>query len=166
MVKWAVFGRGLSPRGRPASDDAAETEFLWAFPDRVFYDEAVQMTLPAAAPNLAMTRKWLRTQSLVSIVLALVALTVSQVAAYSSMFGSLAAFLPNLLFALIVARKFGSDSSAFLRAAVIAEAGKWLLTALICVAVFVFVQPLAAGWFFAGMGVVLLAGWVGLILSN
>jgi len=124
------------------------------------------MTMPATTPNLAMTRKWLRTQSLVSIVLALVALTVSQVAAYSSMFGSLAAFLPNLLFALIVARKFGSDSSAFLRAAVIAEAGKWMLTALICVAVFVFVQPLAAGWFFAGMGVVLLAGWVGLILSN
>ena len=124
------------------------------------------MTLPAAAPNLAMTRKWLRTQSLVSIALALVALTVSQVAAYSSMFGSLAAFLPNLLFALIVARKFGSDSSAFLRAVVVAEAGKWVLTALICVGVFVFVQPLAAGWFFAGMGVVLLAGWLGLILSN
>ena len=124
------------------------------------------MTFPAAAPNLAMTRKWLRTQSLVSIVLALIALTVSQVAAYSSMFGSLAAFLPNLLFALIVARKFGSDSAAFLRAAVLAEAGKWVLTAAICVAVFVWVEPLAAGWFFAGMGIVLLAGWMGLILAK
>ena len=103
---------------------------------------------------------------LVSIVLALIALTVSQVAAYSSMFGSLAAFLPNLLFALIVARKFGSDSAAFLRAAVLAEAGKWVLTAAICVAVFVWVEPLAAGWFFAGMGIVLLAGWMGLILAK
>jgi ATP synthase protein I len=130
----------------------------------------MQMTAPesreAVNPNLRLTRRWLRAQTLVAMTLALAALLVSQVAAYSSMFGSLAAFLPSLLFALIVAPRFGSDSAAFLRAAVIAEAGKWLLTAVICIAVFVMVKPLAAGWFFAGMGAVILAGWLGLIFSK
>ena len=108
----------------------------------------------------------MRVQSLVSMVLALVLLAVSPVAAYSSMFGSLAAFIPALVFALIVARSFGSDSAAFLRAAVIAEVGKLLLTALICIVVFIWVKPLAAGWFFAGMGAVIFAGWMGLIFVD
>ena len=82
------------------------------------------------------------------------------------MFGSLAAYLPGLLFALIVARRFGADSGAFLRAAVLAECLKWLFCAVICVAVFTAVEPLAAGWFFTGMGVVFLAGWLGLILGS
>jgi ATP synthase protein I len=104
----------------------------------------------------------LRVQSLVSVLLAGGLLLVSPVAAYSSMFGSLAAFIPALFFALMVARKFGPDSAAFLRAAVTAEAGKLLLTVLICAAAFVWVKPLAAGWFFTGMMAVMVAGWLGL----
>lgn len=125
------------------------------------------MTVPAAVNNLRMTRRWLRVQSLVGLVLAgLAFLLAGRVAAYSSLFGSLAAFLPALLFALIVVRRFGADSAAFLRAAVLAEVAKWLFCAVICIAVFVFVKPLAAGWFFIGMGLVILAGWLGLIFSS
>ena len=114
-----------------------------------------------------MTQRWLRVQSLVGLAVAgLAFLLAGRVAAYSSLFGSLAAFLPALLFALIVARRFGADSAAFLRAAVLAEVAKWLFCAAICIAVFVFVKPLAAGWFFVGMGCVILAGWLGLILSS
>ena len=106
-------------------------------------------------------------QSVVGLALAGLALLLDgRVAAYSALFGSLAAFLPALLFALIVARRFGADSGAFLRAAVLAEALKWLFCAAICVAVFVGVKPLAAGWFFAGMGLVIMAGWLGLIFAN
>ena len=79
------------------------------------------------------------------------------------MFGSLAAFIPALFFALFVTRKFGPDSAAFLRAVVIGEAGKLLLTALICVVVFVWVKPLAAGWFFAGMIVTVFSGRLALL---
>ncbi len=124
------------------------------------------MTVPAAARNLRMTRRWLRIQSLVTVALAIALLAVSTVAAYSSMLGSLAAFLPALLFALIVAPRFGGDSSAFLRAAVIAEGAKWLLTALLCIAVFVWVETLAPLWFFTGMIAVILAGWLGLFLAD
>lgn len=125
------------------------------------------MTVPAAVNNLRMTKRWLRVQSLVGIGLAgLAFLVAGRVAAYSSMFGSLAAFLPALVFALIVARRFGADSGAFLRAAVLAEGMKWLFCAAICVAVFVAVKPLAAGWFFVGMGLVILAGWLGLIFNS
>jgi F0F1-type ATP synthase assembly protein I len=131
-----------------------------------FIDGAVQMTVPAATENLRMTRRWLRVQSLVAMALAIALLAFSPVAAYSSIFGSLAAFLPALLFALIVAPRFGNDSSAFLRAAVLAEVVKWLVTALLCIAVFVWVEPLAAGWFFTGMIAVFVAGWLGLFLSN
>jgi ATP synthase protein I len=88
------------------------------------------------------------------------------VAAYSAVFGSLAAYVPGLAFALIVARRFGADSAAFLRAAVLAEGAKWLFCGAICVAVFLGVKPLAAGWFFAGMGMVILSGWLGLIFSS
>ena len=125
------------------------------------------MTVPAAVNNLRMTQRWLRVQSLVGLGLAALAyLLAGRVAAYSSMFGSLAAFLPALLFTLIVVRRFGADSGAFLRAAVLAEGAKWIFCAAICVAVFVFAKPMAAGWFFAGMGLVMLAGWVGLIFSS
>ena len=124
------------------------------------------MTAAPDTSNLRLARRWLRTQSLVAMALAGMALLVSPEAAYSSMFGSLAAFLPALLFTLVVTRRFGTDSAAFLRAVVIGEALKWLLTAVICVAVFVWVKPLAAGWFFGGMGAVLLAGWAGLIFAR
>ena len=93
-------------------------------------------------------------------------LLVSPVAAYSSMFGSLAAFIPALFFALVVTPKFGADSAAFLRTAVIAEALKILLTALLCVAVFVWIKPLAAGWFFAGMAIVIFSPGLAMLFSK
>jgi F0F1-type ATP synthase assembly protein I len=114
-------------------------------------------------PNADLIRRSLRIQSTVSLLLAAALMLVGQVAAYSSMFGSLAGFIPALFFALYVTPKFGSDSSAFLRAAVIGEAVKILLTALICVVVFVWVKPLAAGWFFTGMAVVIFSGRLGML---
>jgi len=118
-----------------------------------------------AAPNLAIGRS-LRVQSLVSLLLAAGLLLVGQVAAYSSMFGSLAAFIPVLFFALVVTPKIGSDSAAFLRTVVIAEVLKIVLTALICVVVFVWVKPLAPGWFFAGMAAVLFSGRLALMIKT
>jgi ATP synthase protein I len=100
---------------------------------------------------------------LVALLLAGGLLLLDQVAAYSSMFGSLAAYIPALFFARVVTPKLGLDSAAFLRTAVIAEVVKILLTALICMAVFIFVKPLAAGWFFTGMVVVIFSGRLGLL---
>ena len=40
--------------------------------------------------------------------------------------------------------------------------GKLFLTGLLCALVFIWVKPLAAGWFFAGMLTVMVVGWVGL----
>jgi F0F1-type ATP synthase assembly protein I len=114
--------------------------------------------------NLAIGRS-LRVQSTVSLVLTGGLLLVGQVAAYSSMFGSLAVFIPVLFFALVVTPKIGSDSAAFLRTVVIAEVGKILITSLICVVVFVWVKPLAAGWFFAGMVAVLFSGRLALMFK-
>jgi ATP synthase protein I len=114
-------------------------------------------------PNDRLISRGLRIQSIASLLLSGALLLIGPVAAYSAMFGSLAAFIPALFFALFVAPKFGPDSAAFLRAAVIAEVGKFFLTVLICVAVFVWVKPLAAGWFFAGMAVVIFSGRLGLL---
>jgi len=113
--------------------------------------------------DLAIGRS-LRVQSMTSLLLAGSLLLVGQVAAYSSMFGSLAAFIPTLFFALVVTPKFGPDSAAFLRTAVIAEVAKILLTALISVAVFIWVKPLAAGWFFTSLAVVIFSGRLGLLI--
>jgi F0F1-type ATP synthase assembly protein I len=121
------------------------------------------------APNGHLDRhlisRGLRIQSMTSLLLAGGLLLVGQVAAYSSMFGSLAAFIPALFFALVVTPKFGPDSAAFLRTAVMAEAAKIFLTALICVVVFVWVKPLAAGWFFAGMAAAIFSGRLALLLK-
>ena len=87
------------------------------------------------------------------------------VAAYSSLSGSLAAYLPSLLFTILVMRKIGSDSADFLRTAAVAEFGKLFLTGLLCAVVFIWVKPLAAGFFFLGMIGVLAANWVGLALT-
>ena len=126
-------------------------------------DEAGYMTDPdSAKPDLSIGRG-LRVQSMASLLLAGSLLLVGPVAAYSSMFGSLAAFIPALFFALVVTPKFGPDSAAFLRTAVMAEVGKIFLTALICVVVFVWVKPLAAVWFFAGMAVAIFSGRLGLL---
>ena len=107
----------------------------------------------------------LRAQSLTAIALSVALLLINPVAAYSSMFGSLAAFIPALVFAALVAGKIGSDSSAFLRAAVMGEAVKLILTGVICAVVFVWIDPLAAGWFFAGMIIVIFIGYFGLYKS-
>lgn len=96
----------------------------------------------------------------------ILAMTAGSVAAYSSMFGSLAAFIPALIFAVMVAPKIGNDSAAFLRAAVIGEVVKLLLIGLICMAVFMWVKPLAAGWFFTGMISVIFIGYFGLFFGN
>ena len=90
---------------------------------------------------------------------------VGPVAAYSSMFGSLAAYIPSLVFALLILPKFGADSATFLRTAAVAEVAKLFLTALICMAVFIWVKPLAPGWFFAGMVAVIFSGRLGLLFK-
>lgn len=104
----------------------------------------------------------LRIQSLTAALLAAGSLLAGPVAAYSSLFGSLAAYLPSLGFTVLVMRKMGSDSAAFLRTAVLAEFGKLVLTGLLCAVVFIWVKPLAAGFFFLGMIGVLVANWVSL----
>ncbi len=92
----------------------------------------------------------LRIQSLAALALALLSLMAGPVAAYSSLFGSLAAFVPSLLFTVIVMRKVGGDSAAFLGTAVLAEFGKLVLTGLLCAAVFIWVKPLGGGVFLPG----------------
>jgi F0F1-type ATP synthase assembly protein I len=117
---------------------------------------------PYKLPKLALS---LRFQSLTGILLALPLMLVSPVAAYSSLFGSVAVFLPALMFTVLVMRKMGGDSAAFLGTAALAEFGKLALTALLCALVFIFIKPLAAGFFFLGMMAGLVAGWVGLALA-
>ena len=107
-------------------------------------------------------QKSLRVQTLVALALALLSLPAGTVAAYSSLFGSLSVYVPGLLFALAVARKLGGDSAVFLRTAALAEFGKLALTGLLCAVVFIWVKPLAPGFFFLGMIGVLAAGWIGL----
>ena len=109
--------------------------------------------------------KGLRIQSLTALALAALSYMASPVAAYSSLFGSLAAFLPGLLFTVLVMGRIGSDSVAFLRVAALAEVGKLVLTGILCAVVFIWVKPLAAGFFFLGMIGVLIANWVGLALT-
>ena len=99
------------------------------------------------------------------MVLALLSYLAGPVAAYSSMFGSLAVFLPGLVFTILVLRKIGGDSADFLRTAMLAEFGKLALTGVLCAVVFIYVKPLAAGFFFLGMIGVLIANWIGLALS-
>ena len=127
--------------------------------------EASRMVIPEVIPGQRLISRSLGVQSTASLLLAIGLLLVDPLAAYSSMFGSLAAFIPALFFALLVAPKLGSSSAAFLRTAVLAEVGKLLIVALICVAVFVWVKPLAAGWFFAGMALTILSGQLGLFLK-
>ena len=107
-------------------------------------------------------RQSLRAQLLTGIALGLALLIIGPVAAYSSLFGSLAAFVPAVVFAALVAPKIGRSSEEFLRAAVMGEAVKLILIAVICAVVFVWVEPLAAGWFFAGMILVIFIGYFGL----
>ncbi len=107
----------------------------------------------------------LRIQSLVMVLLAFALLLVSPVAAYSSLFGGLAVYVPGLIFSVLVVRKIGGDSAAFLGTAALAEFGKLALTGLLCAVVFIWVKPLAGAYFFLGMISVLIAAWVGLALA-
>jgi len=107
-------------------------------------------------------RTGLRLQSITALILAGLLLLKSPIASYSSLFGSLAAYLPGALFVLLVARKLGGDTNAFLRTAALGEFGKLFLTGLLCAVVFIWVKPLAPGWFFAGMLTVMVMGWIGL----
>ncbi len=108
--------------------------------------------------------KSLRIQTLVALALVLLALPFGKVAAYSSLFGSFAVYLPGLMFTVLVTRRIGSDSRTFLRTAVLAEVGKLALLGLLCALVFIFVEPLAPGFFFLGMIGVMAAGWYGTAL--
>jgi len=110
--------------------------------------------------------KSLRIQTLAALVLASLSYLASPVAAYSSLFGSLSVYLPGLLFTFMVMRKMGGDSAVFLRTAAVAEFGKLALTGVLCAVVFIWVKPLAAGFFFLGMIGVLAANWIGLALAR
>lgn len=99
-----------------------------------------------------------RVQSAVAVVLALASLLAGPVAAYSTLLGGLSAFVPGLIFTVLVTRRLGGDSAAFLRTAVMAEFGKLFLVGVLCAAVFIWVKPLAAGFFFLGL--------VGMIIAN
>ena len=107
----------------------------------------------------------LRIQSLVMVLLAFALLLVSPVAAWSSLFGGLAVYVPGLIFTVLVARKLGGDSAAFLGTAAVAEFGKLTLTGVLCAVVFIWVKPLAVGFFFLGLISVLVAGWAGLAMA-
>jgi F0F1-type ATP synthase assembly protein I len=107
----------------------------------------------------------LRIQALAALLLASASLLAGPVEAYSSLSGSVSAYLPSLLFTALVMRRLGGDSVAFLRTAMLAEFGKLALTGLLCAAVFIWVKPLAAGFFFLGMIGVLVASWFGLARS-
>jgi len=110
--------------------------------------------------------KSLRIQTLAALVLASLSYLANPVAAYSSLFGSLSVYLPGLLFTFMVMRKMGGDSAVFLRTAAVAEFGKLALTGVLCAVVFIWVKPLAAGFFFLGMIGVLAANWIGLALAR
>ena len=116
--------------------------------------------------NSQLVSRSLRIQSIVALILAGGLLLIGPVAAYSSMFGSLSAYLPALFFAMVVVPKFGSDSATFLRTAAIAEVAKIFLTGLLCASVFIWVKPLSPGWFFAGMAAVIFSGRFGLLLKT
>ena len=96
--------------------------------------------------------------------LALAALLAGPVAAYSTLFGSLAVYVPGLVFTVLVMRKLGGDSATFLRTAMLAEFGKLVLAGALCAAVFIWVKPLAAGFFFLGLIGMVIANWVGTAL--
>jgi len=117
------------------------------------------------AVNGQLVSRGLRIQTIVALALAGMLMLVGPVAAYSSLFGSLAAYIPALLFALLVVPKFGADSGAFLRTAAVAEVAKIFLTGLLCAAVFIWIKPLSAGWFFAGMAAVLFSGRLGMLFK-
>ena len=107
-------------------------------------------------------RRWLTGQLIGAAVMSLLLWSVSPVWSYSALLGYVAVAIPAGLFALRVIPRIGEDSSNFLRHAVIGEVLKLGLTGAICALVFITVEPLAAGMFFAGMIVAMAVGWSGL----
>lgn len=107
----------------------------------------------------------LKSQLLVALLLVAVLLLVSPVAATSALLGSLAVYLPGFMFSVLVLRKLGGDSAAFLKTAMLAEIGKLLMMGLLCAVVFIWMEPLAPGYFFLGMIVTLATGWAGLVVA-
>jgi F0F1-type ATP synthase assembly protein I len=107
-------------------------------------------------------RTSLRAQTVVAMGLSLGLLAVGKVAAYSAFFGSLTAYLPGVFFTVLVGRRIGAGSAAFLGTAALAELGKLLMMGLLCALVFICVRPLAPGWFFTGMMALLVSNWIGL----
>jgi len=101
----------------------------------------------------------LRIQVFVLLGLAAVLLLVGSIAAKSSLLGGLAVFVPGLIFKMVTLRKLGGDTAAFLRTVTLAEFGKLLLVGVLCGLIFVFVKPLAPGYFFLGMIVTMVVGW-------
>ena len=122
----------------------------------------VKTAPPQPVPNLALS---LRIQSMTGISLAVLALLAGPVAAYSVLAGSLAVYLPGLLFTVVVARRMGGETAVFLRTVALAELSKLALTGVLCALVFIYVKPLAAGFFFLGMIGSLIASWVGLAMA-
>jgi F0F1-type ATP synthase assembly protein I len=104
----------------------------------------------------------LRLQTVVAVLLALGLLLIGPIAAYSSLCGSLAVYIPGMLFTVLLARKIGGSSTSFLGTAAVAEFGKLVLTGLLCALVFIWVKPLEPLWFFVGMLTVLATSWIGL----
>jgi F0F1-type ATP synthase assembly protein I len=144
----------------------ANVEVKIAEPGTVKTGMAVAETGTDATQELARRLSiGLRIQSIVALVLTVGLLLVSPVAAYSSLFGSLAVYVPGMLLTMLVVRKIGGDSAVFLRAVMLGEFGKMALVGLLCALVFIWVKPLAPGYFFTGMITVLAASWVGLGLA-
>ena len=156
MLKWAVFCHGGFLRGGEAPGRSRRKTAYMAMASPGNASNHAASTARALAAGL-------RLQALVALALAgLLLLADGRVAAYSSLCGSLAVYVPSLLFTRMVAGKIGGDTGAFLRAAAVGEVGKLFLTGLLCALVFIGVRPLAAGWFFTGMIGLLLTGWIGL----
>lgn len=156
VLEYAVFGRdpalcGLRPlpEGAPRlAVDRRETE--------------AGAAADGAARLIERLKAGVRFQSLLSLALAVLLLFVSPVAAASSLLGSLAVYLPGLMFTWLTLSKLGGDTAVFLRTAALAELAKLLLTGALSAAVFIFVKPLAPAYFFVGMIATLVAGWIGL----
>ena len=118
------------------------------------------------ATNSQMVKQGLRIQTVVALLLAGGLMLVGPVAAFSSLLGSLTAYLPALLFAWLLVPKFGSDSATFLRTAALAEVLKMFLAGVLCAVVFIWVEPLAPAWFFAGMAAGILSGRLGMFFTR
>jgi F0F1-type ATP synthase assembly protein I len=135
---------------------------MWQQPDEVSRQGVRQNEADHAASMARSLGAVLRMQTLVSLLLALGLLLIGPMAAYSSLCGSVAVYLPGLLFTMLVSRKIGGSSAAFLSTVALAEFGKFILTGVLCAVVFIWIRPLAPVWFFVGMLAVLVTGWIGL----